>query len=169
MIIPRSWTNIEKQRSEDQTSMFAEPTATDLRFKLGSFCLVVCWIIILYSVQDSIKHYKAKGRTNQTVAFVANLPMKFWFSLPLSLVLVGYEPACAFDFSFSPLNCNTNLRMVYGLGWAIPFLIILVQSLSGYCDPSEDIELRRQRQIRAAEFGQDNVEVSDGTVTIQLG
>jgi hypothetical protein len=59
--------------------------------------------------------------------------------------------------------------MVYGLGWAIPFLIILVQSISGYCDSSEDIELRRQRQVRAAEFGQDNVEVSDGTVTIQLG
>jgi hypothetical protein len=68
--------------------------------------------------------------------------------------MVGYDSACSFDFSISPLNLSTNLGMMYGFGWGVPFLIILVQSISGYFDTNEDIELMRQRRDYAAQIDQ---------------
>lgn len=148
MIVPRSWTKLEKQHSEEQISSLAEPAATDIRFKLASLFLLGCWFITVYSLRSSIKHYIIGDQRNGAFSYFNSIPPKFRLALILSLTLVCYESACSFDFSISPLSLNTKLGMVYGLGWAVPFLIVSVLSISGYVEENDDLELERQRGLR---------------------
>jgi len=157
MIVPRSWGTIEKQRSPDQTKQFAEPSATDIRFKVAAFFLFVGWLTIVFSLWHSIKHYKPQNRglLNRGLGVVKYTPLKFLLTIPLSLMMVGYEAASAFDFSISPLKLGTNLGMMYGLGWGTIACILLVYEVAGYFDPNEDRELIRQRRVRGAEIDQE--------------
>jgi hypothetical protein len=153
MAVPRSWTNIERQRSSDQSATFARPTATDTRFKVAAMFLFIGWFTTVYSLRHSIKHYKPHNLRpfKLTLEFATYAPKKFLLSIPLAFVLVFYEAACSYDFSISPLNINANLGMMYGIGWGVPALILLVYEISGYFDPNEDQELIRQRRIRGEE------------------
>lgn len=154
MVVPRSWTNIEKQRDPQQIAQFAQPTATDIRWKLAAFFLFGGWLTTVFSLYHSIKHYKPRNRgiLNRSFGIIRYTPTKFLFILPLSLVMVGYEAACSFEFSISPLNLHPNLGMMYGLGWGTIALIIVVYEIYGYTDPNEDRDLIRQRRIRGAEI-----------------
>jgi hypothetical protein len=154
MIIPRSWGAIELQRDPDQTKQYAEPSATDLRFKLAAFFLLASWLTTVASLQHSIKHYKARNRGlfNRAFGLIKYVPLKFLLILPLSFVMIGYEAACAFEFSISPLKVDTNLGMMYGLGWGTIAMIFLIQEVYGYIDLNEDRELIRQRRVRGAEI-----------------
>jgi len=151
MIVPRSWTNIEKQRDLIQATTYAEPTATDARFKLGALFLFIGWLTTLYSLFHSIKHYKPSTR-HLIPRLLKTTPTKFHLTLPLALIMIGYEAAISFEFSISPLKLGTNLGFMYGLGWAPIALIVLVYEVAGYKNPNEDRDLIRQRRIRGAEI-----------------
>jgi hypothetical protein len=158
MVVPRPWSAIEKQRDLDQARLIAKPNATDTRFKFAAFCLFGCWLTIVFSLYHSIKHYKPRNRGifNRVVGFIRYTPNKFLLTIPLSLALVGYTAASAFDFDLSPLKYHDpDLGMMYGLGWGSIILIILVYEIAGYIDPNEDRELIRQRRIRGAEIDQE--------------
>jgi len=157
MIVPRPWSAIERQRDPDQARLQAEPVATDARFKVAAFLLFGGWLTTVFSLHHSIKHYKPRNRGvfNRMFGIVRYIPIKFLFTLPLSLLMIGYEAACAFDFSVSPLNYNTNLAIMFGLGWAPIALIFVVYEIAGYFDPNEDRELLRQRRVRGIEADQE--------------
>jgi len=157
MVVPRSWGAIEKQRDPDQARLIAEPVATDIRFKIAAFSLFGGWLTTVYSLQHSIKHYKPRNRGvhNRIFGLIRYTPKKFLLTLPLSLAMIGYEAACAFDFSISPLKNKPDIGMMYGLGWGTIAAIFLVYEVSGYIDPNEDRELIRQRRIRGAEIDQE--------------
>lgn len=106
----------------------------------------------MYSLQHSIKHYKPRNRgsLNRAIGLIIFTPKKFLLTVPLSLVLVAYEAAIAFDFDISPLKLHTNVGYMYGLGWGTIVCIMLVYEVAGYLDPNEDRELIRQRRIRGA-------------------
>ncbi len=69
--------------------------------------------------------------------------------------MIGYEAACAFEFSISPLNVDTNLGIMYGLGWGTIAMIFIIHEVWGYMNPNEDRELIRQRRVRGAEIDQE--------------
>jgi len=154
MVVPRPWSNIEKQRDPIQTMIFAEPSATDIRFKLAAFFLFGGWLTTVFSLRHSIKHYKPRNRglANRGLGFVQYTPYKFILTLSLSLTLIAYDALCAFDFSVSPLKIDTNLGFMYGLGWGNIACIMLVYEVAGFLDPNEDKELIRQRRIRGSEI-----------------
>jgi hypothetical protein len=153
MVIPRSWSAIERQRDPEQARLNAEPVATDARFKTAAFLLFCGWLTTVFSLRHSIKHYKPRNRGafNRLFGFLKYTPIKFLLTLPLSLVMVGYEAAIAFDFSISPLNIDPNLPVVFLVGWLPIALIFVVYEVAGYVDLNEDRELIRQRRIRGAE------------------
>ncbi|KAN0101448.1 Protein of unknown function (DUF2434) domain containing protein [Hyaloscypha variabilis] len=157
MAIPRPWGAIELQRDPDQMEQFAEPAATDIRFKLAALFLFGAWLTTAFSLWHSIKHYKPRNRGffNRAVGFIGYLPPTFLLTLSLSLVMIGYEAACAFDFSKSPLKVDTNLGFMYGLGWGPIAMIIVVQEVRGYPAPNDDRELIRQRRIRGTAADQE--------------
>ncbi|OWP06096.1 hypothetical protein B2J93_1853 [Marssonina coronariae] len=154
MVAPRSWTSIELQRDPQQQSLNAEPTATDLRFRLAAFLLLGSWLTAVFSLWHSLKHYKPRNRgiVNWGLGVVRYTPKKFLFTLPLSLAMIGYEAACAFDFSISPLKLDTRLPLMYGLGWTPIAATLLTYEAAGYADPNEDRELTRQRRVRGAQI-----------------
>lgn len=151
MVVPRSWTNIERQRSAAQTAAIAEPAATDLRFRFAPVFLLVGWLTILRSLEHSIKLYRIPGQENRVWGYIGYMPPRFRLTMPLSLIIVGYEVACSYNFLISPLNVHANLGTMYGLGWGVPLLIMLVQLISGYLDPNEDKELQLQRRLRSTQ------------------
>jgi hypothetical protein len=157
MIVPRPWGAIELQRSPEQTKQYAEPSATDLRFKLAAFFLFGSWLTTVASLQHSIKHYQPRNRGffNRAFGLIKYVPPKFLLTIPLSFVMIGYEAACAFEFSISPLNVDTNLGLMYGLGWGTIATIIVIHEIWGYIDPNEDRELIHQRRVRGAEIDQE--------------
>ncbi|KAH8593826.1 hypothetical protein B0O99DRAFT_595937 [Bisporella sp. PMI_857] len=153
MVFPRSWASIEMQRDPIQARNYAEISATDIRFKLAAVFLLLGWLTTIYSLCHSIKHYKLRnhGIKNRTFGLLKYTPKKFLMTLPLSLVMIGYEAACAFEFSISPLKLQPYLGFVYGLGWGSITCILIIYIVAGYLDPNEDRELIRQRRIRGAE------------------
>jgi hypothetical protein len=153
MTIPRSWDPIEAQRSPDQTAEVAEPNSTDARFKAGAFLLFLAWVVICTSLLHSLYYYKGtRGPLNSFLGIFRYTPLKLLLTIALSLVVVGYSGAIAFDFSMSPLNVEGSIPFIYGLGWAPVALIFLIYEVAGYFDPNEDKELIRQRRIRGAEI-----------------
>jgi hypothetical protein len=157
MVIPRPWGAIELQRDPEQTKLRAKPAATDLRFKVAAFFLFGSWLTTVFSLWHSIKHYKARNRGifNRAFGLIKYLPPRFLLTIPLALVMIGYEAACAFEFSISPLKIDTNLGFMYGLGWGPIAMIIVVQEIYGYIAPNDDRELIRQRRVRGAEIDQE--------------
>ncbi|PQE26586.1 hypothetical protein CJF30_00001318 [Rutstroemia sp. NJR-2017a BBW] len=154
MTIPRSWGSIEKQRDSDQARLIAEPTATDLRFKIGAFFLLVAWMTTIYSLQHSIFHYRSHQPRifSRVLATLRYTPTKLLLGLVLSLVMIGYSVAISFEFSISPLKLHPNLSIMYPLGWGPILLILFIYEIYGYIDPNEDIDLLRQRRRREVEI-----------------
>lgn len=154
MIVPRSWGALEQQRSLNQTMAVARPMATDGRFKAAAFFLFVAWVVILFSLIHSIWHYKLPRKSPlQLIGGVFRyIPINYMLLMLLSLIMVGYEAAIAFNFDISPLKVHSDLGYMYGLGWAPILAIIIVQEVWGYILPNEDKELIRQRRIRGADI-----------------
>ena len=153
MVVPRSWTAIEKQRDPEQANLMAQPVATDARFKAAAFLLFCGWLTTIFSLHHSINHYKPlnNGPSTRAYSTIRYVPTKFLLTLPLSLIMIGYEAAIAFDFSISPLNIDPNLPVVYLVGWLPIATIFVVFEIAGFSDPNEDRELIRQRRTRGAE------------------
>ncbi|PBP17790.1 conserved fungal protein [Diplocarpon rosae] len=152
--VPRSWTPLELQRDPNQQRRNAAPVATDLRFKSAAFLLLGSWLATVFSLGHSIKHYRlrSRGLVHRGLGAVKYTPTRFLLTLPLSLAMIGYEAACAFDFSISPLKLDTPLSLMYGLGWTPAAAILLVHEVAGYADPNDDRELLRQRRLRGAQM-----------------
>lgn len=157
MVVPRSWGRIVLQRDADQARLRAAPSATDARFKAAAFFLFASWLITVFSLHHSIKHFKPRNRGlfNRAIGLIRFAPIKFLLTLPLSLAMIGYAATIAFDFDISPLNINVQLGWMYGLGWGSITAILLIYEVAGYVDPNEDRDLIRQRRIRGAEADQE--------------
>lgn len=150
MVVPRNWGRIELQRYPGQVLDQAQPSATDVRFKVGAFLLVLCWVTTIVSLQHSIKHYcpRNRGVFNRLAGFVTYIPPRFWLIIPLAGCVVAYQILCAFDFAVSPLKMGTNLVAMYAGGYAPSLLIIAVQCIWGFYSLNEDRSLQLQRRRR---------------------
>ncbi|KAI1088013.1 hypothetical protein F5B19DRAFT_496807 [Rostrohypoxylon terebratum] len=157
MIVPRNWGKIELQRSAEQAVENAIPAATDVRFKIATFCLFVCWLTIMVSLWHSIRHYEPRNRGffNRIIGFLGYMPFRFTLMVPLSLAVVAYQGLCAWEFYLSPLKVGTNLLAMYLGGYAPTLLIIIIQVIAGFMRPNEDRELQRQRRERGQAIDQD--------------
>lgn len=150
MTIPRSWTNIEYQRSPQQIADYAKPSGTDGRFKAGAFLAFLAWCMICYCLQHSIHYYKPhnRGLLPSLIGFLRHAPLKFLLIIPVTAARVGYDIAASFLWSISPLKYDVNPAWMYGLGYAPAFLVLLLFNVWGYFDPNEDRDLLRQRAER---------------------
>lgn len=153
LVVPRSWGNIEKQRSPDQIADIAEPNATDSRFKTAAFLLLTAWIITVVSLRHSIKHYlpRNRGVFNRAVGVIAATPPRLMVLLFLSLAMIAYQALCAWEFQWSVLKVDGDRLPIYLGGYTPPLLILFVQNLYGFIAFNEDRELIRQRRQRGAE------------------
>lgn len=150
MVIPRSWTAIQYQRSPEQANALAVPSGTDARFKAGSFLALLAWCTICYSLRHSIHHYRPRNRGswNSFRGFWQYCPWKFQLAIPLLLIHIGYAIASSFIWTISPFKFDGNPAWLYGLDIAPALLIILTFEICGFLEPNEDRALIKQRTER---------------------
>ena len=149
MTIPRAWTAVEKQHSPSQALTVARPSALDIRFKAGAFFALAAWIVIGYSLNHSIRHYRQ--RTTALIEPVVNTNnglTKSVLGISISAVNVGYIIAGTWIWSMSPLNVQVSNGWLFGLGYAPALLIIIIFNVSGNLNINDDKALTVQRQHR---------------------
>ncbi|KAK3346342.1 hypothetical protein B0T25DRAFT_551794 [Lasiosphaeria hispida] len=154
IIIPRNWGNIELQRYPEQIINDAIPTATDGRFKAGAFLLLACWLITVFFLRHSIKHYRERNRgiINRVIGLFRFTPFRFILLIPLGLTVIAYQALAAWEFAWSPLNVKGNNVAIYAGGYAPTLLILFIQIVWGFVAPNEDLELQCQRRVRGADI-----------------
>ena len=154
MIVPRSWTGIERQRYPEQIVLDAIPTATDARFKAAAFLLAVCWVITVFSLRHSIKHYcpRNRGILNRIAGFFRYIPTRFLLMIPLAAVIPAYQALVAWYFAYSPLSLEGDLAAIFAGGYTPSLLILYIQAVFGLLRPNEDLELQRQRRVRGQQL-----------------
>ncbi|KAL1890722.1 hypothetical protein Sste5346_008046 [Sporothrix stenoceras] len=153
LVVPRSWGNIEKQRSPEQIVDIAAPNATDARFKTAAFLLLAAWIITVVSLRHSIKHYlpRNRGVFNRAVGVISSTPPRLAVLLFLSLAMIAYQALCAWEFQWSVLKVDGDRLPIYLGGYTPPLLILIVQNIYGLLVFNEDRQLIHQRRQRGAE------------------
>ncbi|KAK3401381.1 hypothetical protein B0T20DRAFT_113954 [Sordaria brevicollis] len=150
IVVPRSWGRIEHQRYPEQTLTDAKPTATDNRFKSAPFFLFATWVLIVFSLWHSIRHYcpRNRGIINRTIGLIKFTPTRFMLIIPLCFIVPLFQAMVAWNFDWSPLNVKGNPAAIYPGGYAPALLIIIIQGIYGLLSPNEDRELIRQRRER---------------------
>jgi hypothetical protein len=161
MIIPRNWSPIQSQNTEEQVNDIAEPNATDIRFKAGAILAFCAWLVICYDVQHIIHYYRPRsaGPVHGTFGFLRFLPGRFMLTIPLLLVVIGYYAAEAWIWQINVGKFDVNTAYLFGLGYGPVVMILAINEFDGLMRPNEDRELIRQRLDRGqtldAELGFD--------------
>ncbi|KAI9884906.1 MAG: hypothetical protein M1823_003313 [Watsoniomyces obsoletus] len=157
MTIPRSWTKIQYQHSPEQQSSKAKPVATDGRFKAAAIFAFLAWLVTVYSLWHSIRHYKPRSSSliGRLFSIIRYSPAKFLILLPLALLVVGYDLTIAFEWTISPIRSDGNPAWFYGLGYGPILIIIIVFEIWGYIDKNEDRILIAQRRQRGREIDEE--------------
>lgn len=161
MEIPRSWTYIQFQRSPWQQTHYAEPVATDSRFKAAAILSVIAWIVTIVSLHHSLHHYRPKPDSGGMIArinsFCAYCPTKLFLALIILAIRLAYALASAWVWDISLMKYDVHPGWPYGLGYGPTVLLLILFNVFGYIDSNEDtviIEQRRQRgQAADAELG----------------
>lgn len=159
MNIPRNWGGIQSQGDPTQIVTIAEPSATDLRFKVGGILAFAAWCMICSHLHHSIHYYTpvTHGPIRTFIGFLRHTPVRFLFTIPLLFIVVAYNVASAWIWSINIANMKVNDGWVYGAGYGPVLLILLINELEGLRLPNEDREIIRQRvergQATDAELG----------------
>ena len=150
MVIPRSWTPIEKQHSPDQQDAVARPSATDTREKAGAILAALAWLVICFSLRHSLYYYKprATGIWNKFNSFCHYCPTKLFLSIIILAVRIAYAIASAWVWEISIFKYNANPGWPFGLGFGTTLLIVVVLEIAGYVEENEDKVLIEQRRER---------------------
>ncbi|KAE8380038.1 hypothetical protein BDV26DRAFT_258163 [Aspergillus bertholletiae] len=147
LTVPRSWSAIELQNSEEQQAIDARPVATDIRWRVAGFMALAGTLVITYSLEHSIYRYKPRpsSLSGQLLFYLNAAPSQFLIAIALLGIKIGYAIASAFDWSISPLKYNVQSGWLYGLGYTPVLLVILIFNICGYCELNEDKALIAQR------------------------
>ncbi|KAF2174772.1 hypothetical protein K469DRAFT_704375 [Zopfia rhizophila CBS 207.26] len=150
MVIPRSWTPIQKQNTPEQKENIARPAATGPRGKVGAVLAVMAWFVICYSLYHSIKCYKPRttGIWNKFNSFCRHCPAKLFVTILLLAVRLGYGIASAWFWDLSIFQDNVVIGWPFGLGYGPIFLILFVFEIAGFIEENEDKIIIQQRRDR---------------------
>ncbi|KAE9961929.1 hypothetical protein BLS_001117 [Venturia inaequalis] len=154
MVIPRSWSKIEKQHSVEQQQDVARPAGTDVRFKAGAILACVTYFVILFDLRHNMHYYKPSQRPgiwNGISNFCLHCPTKLFLSIVILSIRLAYNIVMAWQWELSIFKFNGNPAWFYGLGYAPTLLIIIIFNIAGYIDENEDQELMNQRRVRNRE------------------
>ncbi|KAF2459479.1 hypothetical protein BDY21DRAFT_191340 [Lineolata rhizophorae] len=150
MVIPRSWTPIERQRSPEQQRDVAVPSATDARHKAGAILAAVAWSVIVFSLHHSLKHYKPRSDTfiGKINGFCRDCPTKLFLAIIVLAIRIAYAIAAAWDWDITVFKFNGQPGWAYGLGYGTTIVLLVIFEIAGFIEPNEDRSLIEQRRRR---------------------
>lgn len=140
MVIPRSWTAIQRQNTDWQKENIARPAATGAREKAGAILAVCAWMVICYSLWHSMRHY-ARDSWNKC-------PAKLAVNIFVLAVRLGYGVVSAWNWNISIFQVGAPVGWPFGLGYVPLLLILAVFEIAGFAEENEDRILIQQRVAR---------------------
>ncbi|CAO2656339.1 Nn.00g051420.m01.CDS01 [Neocucurbitaria sp. VM-36] len=147
LVIPRSWSAVQKQNTNWQKEDLARPTATSVREKAGAVLAVLAWAVICYSLWHSMKHYTQRS--------LRNCPGQIMINITLLAIRIGYGIASAWNWDVSVCQIGVQLGWPFGLGYAPLLLIIIVLEIGGFIEGNDDKLLIQQRIARGRAFDEE--------------
>ena len=153
MVIPRKWTALRYQNSPEQMTLVAEPSATDIRWKIAGFFAIASWGVILYSLYHSIKHYKENSSSllNKVKIFIKHCPTKFYLFLSMLGIRILYSITSAWNWNISILKHDVSPAWPFTVGYGSVLVLLLIMNIYGYKEQNEDRILITQRTERGRE------------------
>lgn len=150
MVIPRSWTALQKQNTPYQKEFIARPAGTNIRGKAGAILAACAWIVIIASLNHSLMVYKSypSGTFSKLVAFSRDCPKKLFFAIILLGIRVAYGIASAWLWELSMFNEDVMIGWPFGLGYGPILLVMVVFEIAGFLEENEDKKLIKQRVAR---------------------
>lgn len=140
MVIPRSWTGLQKQNTPWQTHHLARPTATGPREKAGAIVAAFAILIICFSLFHSLHHYHS--------SLWRKAPFKITISIALLATRVAYGIASSWNWDINISKVGVNVAWPFALGYAPILLIIITLEVAGFLDENQDKVLLGQRAAR---------------------
>ncbi|KAH7401492.1 hypothetical protein BKA66DRAFT_450728 [Pyrenochaeta sp. MPI-SDFR-AT-0127] len=140
MVIPRSWTAVQKQNTDWQKENIARPAATDAREKAGAILAICAWMVICYSLWHSTRHY--------TRGSWFKCPTKLVVNIFLLAVRLSYGVASVWEWNLSIFQVGVQVGWPFGLGYGPLVLILAVFETAGFAEENEDKVLIQQRVAR---------------------
>ncbi|KAF2500652.1 hypothetical protein BU16DRAFT_523424 [Lophium mytilinum] len=150
MVIPRSWTPLERQNSKDQQENIAKPAGTDVREKVGGILAALAFFVICFSLNHSLRHYKprATGFWDKINSFCRDCPTKLFLSIVVLAIRVAYAIAMAWEWDISIFKYDVSVGWPFGLGWGSTLLIMVIMEIAGLVEENEDTVILQQRRDR---------------------
>jgi hypothetical protein len=150
MVIPRSWTAIMRQHTPAMKEDIARPAATNARGKAGAIFAAVAWLVIIFSLNHSLRWYKPRtvGMFRKINAFCRDCPTKLFIAIILLGVRIGYGIASAWLWDLSILKDDVAVYWPMALGYGPILLIIVVFEIAGFVEENEDKKIMEQRRAR---------------------
>lgn len=157
MVIPRSWTNIEYQRSVEQEEDVARPSGTDTRLKVGALLAICAWIVIIVSLWHSIKVYKPDSASigGKLTKFIRHCSLKHVACIVILGVRLAYGVLSAWSWDTSILKWDVNPVWPFALGFAPILIVVIILEVAGFIEENEDKVILRQRRERGAQYDRD--------------
>lgn len=134
-------------------ALVAEPSATDIRWKVAGFFAIASWGIILYSLYHSIKHYKENSSAllDKVKIFFKHCPTKFYIYLSILHIRIIYSIASAWTWNISILKHDVSPMWPFAVGYGSVLVLLLIMNIYGYKEQNEDRILITQRMERGRE------------------
>lgn len=136
MLIPRSWSFAQRQRSPSQTLEAAKPAALDARFKVASALATIGLGLIVFRLGSGSQVYRSK------------IPLTLLLIIVLLAIRIAYGLAGTWVWALSPYRLSIHIGWLYGLGYAPTILILMLLNGRGYLNENEDKILISQRASR---------------------
>ena len=147
MVIPQSWTAVQKQNTDWQKEHVAQPIATSARQKAGAVFAMGAWLAICYSLWHSLKHY--------THMHWRKYPAKLLIIIALLALRLGYGLVSAWNWNISIFQIGVQVGWPFGLGYAPLLLIIAVLEVAGFLEENEDKMIIQQRIERGRSYDEE--------------
>lgn len=121
-----------------------------MRLKAGGFIAVLAWLVIIYSLHHSIKHYTPRSSNifTRLTNFIHHCPTKLFLTIAILAIRIAYAIAASFSFDISIFKFDGNPVWPFTLGYGTCLLIIIVFEIAGWIEPNEDQVILRQRRER---------------------
>lgn len=143
LTIPKSWNPVQEQNTPEDAWDVARPAATDVRNKAGAMLALCAWVVILFSLQHSVRAYK-QGKFSAC-------PQKVLLGAGFLGIRIGYSIAAAWSWDVSLFNQKVPVVYPYLLGYAPILAILVVYNVAGWKEENEDKYLIAERIVRGRE------------------
>ncbi|KIY02725.1 uncharacterized protein Z520_01190 [Fonsecaea multimorphosa CBS 102226] len=142
MLIPRSWSFAQRQRSPAQALESARPAALDARFKAASILATACLGLVVFRLGYGSRTHKTK------------IPVTLLLTIIAVALRTAYGLVGSWVWELSPYRRDLSVGLLYGLGYAPALFVLVFLNIHGYINENEDKLLIAQRASRGEELGE---------------